>query len=166
MLSIKVGNDDLFAELLLQVGKAIIVAFSEGVRDGFHRISSIVRWSPVDGAEDTVYCNGLKSFEEAEGFEHGAAHGKVVERDLNSVSRSQARRVGMCKTNLLYDAFAIQNEHASQTHPFFFNKHAVVSAHSVTSITQEADVDLSQPAILPRDVLPVPKRVFGVDTDE
>jgi hypothetical protein len=51
---------DLHPELLLQISQALFVGFCYRIRDRTDGIFSIVVWLPIDGAEYTVFGDGLK----------------------------------------------------------------------------------------------------------
>jgi len=78
VLGIEVRHDDMVAELVLQVGEAIVVTFRQGIGDGFHGVAGVARGVPIDWAEDAVFGDGLEGFEEAEGFQDGASDCEVV----------------------------------------------------------------------------------------
>jgi hypothetical protein len=66
----------------------------------------------------------------------------------------------------LYNALTINDEHATQTHTLFLDQNAIVSADTVSCVTEQWNIDLAKAAILPRYVLPVPKRVLSVNRNE
>jgi hypothetical protein len=70
-----------------------------------------------------VFCNNLEGFEEAQGFDHAAAHGDVVERDLGV---SVVVHKPLNGTDLLYNPLSIDDEHAPQTNPLILNQDAIV----------------------------------------
>jgi hypothetical protein len=69
-------------------------------------------------------------------------------------------------TDLLHDTLPIDDEHAPQTNALFLDHNAIVRSNTMTRITQQRDVDIPQPTILSGHVLPVPQRLFGIDTNE
>jgi hypothetical protein len=85
---------------------------------------------------------------------------------ISSDTRGYAiQPVGIC-TDLLYNSFSIDDEHASQTDTFILDQHPVVAAYSMCGITEQRDINHPQAAILPRNVLPMPQRVFCIDRNE
>lgn len=69
-------------------------------------------------------------------------------------------------TNMLHDRFVVQDEHPSQANALILNQHTVVSTHLVRDVTKERYINIPQPSILSRHILPVPQRMLGIDADE
>jgi hypothetical protein len=72
----------------------------------------------------------------------------------------------MACTNLLYNAFVIYDEHASQADTLVLDQYPVVSTQAMGRITKQRDVNPSEATILPGNVLPMPQRVLSVDGDK
>jgi len=69
-------------------------------------------------------------------------------------------------TNLLHQSVIVNYEHATQADTLFLNEYAIVLTNLVCRIAQQWDIDIAEPAILMRNVLPVPQRMLRVDRDE
>jgi hypothetical protein len=62
----------------------------------------------------------------------------------------------MACTNLLYNAFVVYDEHASQADTLVLDQYPVVPTQAMSRITEQRDVNPSEATILPRNVLPMP----------
>ena len=72
----------------------------------------------------------------------------------------------MSLTDLLRDALPIDDKHSSQTDALFLDQNSIVCSNTLICIAQQRDVNVPQPTLLSRYILPVPQRLFSIDIDK
>jgi hypothetical protein len=69
-------------------------------------------------------------------------------------------------TDLLHNSLTINDEHTPQADTLILDQHPIVSTDAMRGITEQGYVNHPKPTILPRHILPVPKRVLSIDRYE